>query len=446
MASDQGKTSNVNGIGILSDVLGKPVEAIGTTKFRPPYDPVPFGVFAGHRIGDGLRPRRHLAMDRWHAAQGATFEEYGGWMRPAAYPRPGESEADAVHREVKHVRDGVGLFEASPLGKIEVKGPDAAEFLDRMYVNRIGTLKPGCCRYAILLTETGVVFDDGVVTRIAEDHFLVGTTSGHAAAVAELFREWLQCEWTHLRVLVEDVTACWAVANLVGPRSRAVLERLAGDMDVSREAFPHMSARSGVVAGIPARIARVSFTGELSFEIAVPWRSAATLWDALTIAGVPEGIAPFGVEALMTMRVEKGYLHLGADTDGTTLPQDIGFGELVRKKPMDFVGRRSALRPDGLRDDRRSFVGLAITDGNPAPLPIGAHVLPAGTTRVQPGDGWVTSSIWSPTLGRPLALAMVARGQARMGEAVRIWDLGAWREARITSVRSYDPEGARLDV
>ncbi len=445
MASDQGKTSNVNGIGILSEVLGKPIEAIGTTKFRPPYDPVPFGVFAGHRTGDGLRPRRHLAMQDWHAAQGAVFEEYGGWMRPAAYLRPGEVEADAVHREVLAARTGVGLFEASPLGKIEVKGPDAAEFLDRMYVNRIGTLKPGRCRYAILLTENGVVFDDGVVTRIAEDHFLVGTTSGHASAVTELFREWLQCEWTSLRVLVEDVTTCWAVANIVGPRSRAVLERLAADMDVSREGFPHMTARQGAIAGIPARVARVSFTGELSFEIAVPWRAAEALWDALAIAGAPEGIAPFGVEALMTMRVEKGYLHLGADTDGTTLPQDIDFGEIMRKKPMDFVGRRSANRPDGMRVDRRSFVGLAVTDGNPAPLPIGAHVLPAGTTRPQPGEGWVTSSIWSPTLGKPLALAMVAGGQARIGERVRVWDLGTWREAQIAPVCSYDPEGARLN-
>jgi sarcosine oxidase subunit alpha len=446
MASDQGKTSNVNGIGILGAVLGKPIEAIGTTKFRPPYDPVPFGVFAGHRVGDGLRPRRYLSMDRWHAAQGAAFEEYGGWMRPTAYLRPCEREADAVRREVLAVRSSVGIFEASPLGKIEVKGPDAAEFLDRMYLNRIGTLKPGRCRYAILLTENGVVFDDGVVTRIAEDHFLVGTTSGHAAAVTELFREWLQCEWTSLRVLVEDVTTCWAVANIVGPRARAVLERLDSDVDFSRAALPHMSARQGHISGIPARVARVSFTGEMSFEIAVPWREAAALWDVLTTAGASEGIAPFGVEALMTMRVEKGYLHLGADTDGTTLPQDIGLGEIMRKKPMDFVGRRSASRPDGLRDDRRSFVGLAVTDGNPAPLPIGAHVLPVGTTQPQPGQGWVTSSVWSPTLGAPLALAMVARGQARIGEDVRIWDLGAWREARIAPVCSYDPEGARLDA
>jgi sarcosine oxidase subunit alpha len=446
MASDQGKTSNINGIGILGAVLGKPMEAIGTTKFRPPYDPVPFGVFAGHRIGDGLRPRRYLAMDHWHTEQGAAFEEYGGWMRPAAYLRPGENEADAVHREVTQVRNRVGLFEASPLGKIEVKGPDAAEFLDRMYVNRIGTLRPGRCRYAILLTENGVVFDDGVVTRLAEDHFLVGTTSGHAAAVTELFREWLQCEWTSLRVLVEDVTACWAVANIVGPRSRAVLERLASGMDVSRDSFPHMAAKQGAVAGIAARIARVSFTGELSFEVAVPWGAAEALWHALMTAGTAEGIAPFGVEALMTMRVEKGYLHIGADTDGTTLPQDIGLGEIMRRKPMDFVGRRSALRPDGLRDDRRSLVGLAVTDGDPTPLPIGAHVLPAGTTRPQPGEGWVTSSIWSPTLAEPLALAMVARGQARIGERVRVWDLDQWREARIAPVRSYDPEGARLDA
>ena len=446
MASDQGKTSNVNGIGILSTVLDKPMQAIGTTKFRPPYDPTPFGVFAGHRVGEGLRPRRRLALHDWHTEHGAALDEYGGWMRPAAYPRSGESEDAAVRREVLAVRSSVGLFEASPLGKIEVKGPDAAAFLDRMYVNTISTLKPGRCRYAIMLTENGTVYDDGVVTRLADDHFLVGTTSGHAAAIAETLREWLQCEWITMQVLVEDVTPCWAVANIAGPKARDVLAALEPDMDISSTAFPHMSARTGHVCGLPARIARVSFTGELSYEIAVPWRDAGTLWSVLVEAGAPHGLTPFGVEALMTMRIEKGFLHVGSDTDSTTLPQDIGFSGIMEKKKADFVGRRSALRPDGQRADRRSLVGLEVADGNPAPLVAGAHVLPADTIAPQPSQGWVTSSTWSPTLEASLALALVERGQDRMGERVRIWDLGTWREARITSLCQLDPEGARLDA
>lgn len=446
MASDQGKTSNVSGIGILSTLLERPMQAIGTTKFRPPYDPTPFGVFAGHRVGEGLRPRRRLALHDWHVKKGASLDEYGSWMRPAAYPRPGESEEDAIRREVLAVRSGVGLFEASPLGKIEVKGPDAGAFLDCMYVNTISTLKPGRCRYAIMLTENGTVFDDGVVTRLGDDHFLVGTTSGHAAAIAETLREWLQCEWTTMQVLVEDVTTCWAVANIAGPKARSVLAALEPDMDISGEAFPHMSARTGHVCGLPARIARVSFTGELSYEIAVPWRDAGRLWTALEEAGASHGLTPFGVEALMTMRIEKGFLHVGSDTDGTTLPQDIGFGGIMQKKKQDFVGRRSALRPDGMRADRRSLVGLEITDGKSVPLATGAHVLPATASGEQPSQGWVTSSAWSPTINAPLAFALVERGQDRMGDTVRVWDLGTWREARITSLCRYDPEGARLDA
>ena len=249
-----------------------------------------------------------------------------------------------------------------------------------------------------------------------------------------------------MRVLVEDVTTCWAVANVVGPQTRSVLDTLASDIDFSADAFAHMTAQRGYIGGIPARVARVSFTGELSYEIAVPWRCAGALWETLIAAGSSHGIVPFGVEALMTLRIEKGFLHIGADTDGTTLPQDIGLGAIMAKKTQDFVGRRSAHRPDGLRGDRRSFVGLEATDGNAAPLAIGAHILPAGTTQPQPGEGWVTSSTWSPTLGAPLALAMIERGEKRIGENVRVWDLGAWREARITRACRYDPQGTRLDV
>jgi sarcosine oxidase subunit alpha len=444
MASDQGKTSNVTGIQILSRLIGKPPEAIGTTKFRPPFDPVTIGAFAAHAVGDNLMP---LARTAAHAAAmkvGAKMENYGTWLRAAYFPRDGEDEHAAVAREVLAVRRGVGLFDASPLGKIEVKGPDAAEFLQRVYVNGVRNLKVGRCRYGLMLSEHGIVYDDGVFARIAEDHFLVGTTSGHAAAITDILQEWLQCEWVDLKVLVENVTTAWAVMNIVGPKAREVLASVGTDIDLSREAFPHMTYREGHVGGVPARVERVSFSGELSYEVAVPWQYGRALWDDMMRAGAAHGITPFGIEALMAMRIEKGFLHVGSDTDGTTMPQDIGFGGAMAKKPDDFIGRRSTMRPDGLRPDRRQLVGLETLDGG-GTLEVGAHVLEQDMTGSAATQGWVTSSVQSPTLGRPLAMALIERGEARMGETVRIWDLGKVRAARIVDPRFYDPAGERLD-
>ena len=444
MASDQGKTSNVSGIAILSGLLGKPATAIGTTRFRPPFDPVTIGAFAGRAVGCDLMPVAYAASHESALAAGARMEHYGHWDRAAYFPRGGETEQDAIAREVLAVRNAVGLFDASPLGKIEVKGPDAAEFLQRMYVNGVRNLEIGRCRYGLMLNENGIVYDDGVFARIAENHFLVGTTSGHAAAIADGFQEWLQCEWPHLQVLVENVTTAWAVMNLAGPRARDVLAAVGTVVDLSAEAFPHMTYRAGTVAGVPARIERVSFSGELSYEIAVPWSYGRGLWDALMKAGSAHAITPFGVEALMVLRVEKGFLHVGSDTDGMTVPQDIGFGNVVAKKPDDFVGRRSTMRPDALREDRRQLVGLEISDGGP-PLEPGAHILPVDAREARGTQGWVTSAIMSPTLNRPLAMALVERGEARIGETVRIWNLGKWRSARIADRRFYDPAGVRLD-
>ncbi len=336
------------------------------------------------------------------------------------------------------MRTGLGLFEASPLGKIEVKGPDAATFLDRIYVNTISTLKPGRCRYALMLDENGTIFDDGIVTRLAEDHFLVGTTSGHASAVAEILEEWLQCEWPSLRVLTQDVTTCWAVLNLAGPQARTVLESLDSTIDFTRDAFPHMHHREGAIAGIAARVARVSFSGELSYEIAVPWRDADRLWALLE----PHGPTPFGIEALMTMRIEKGFLHVGSETDGATQPQDVGLATVLANKRSDFIGRRSTRRSDSLRDNRRQMVGIAV---NGAPVECGAHIVGIGREGEIGSDGWITSSAWSPTIDAPVALAMVNGGAGRIGETVRIWDLGQWREGRIVEPCRYDPEGARLN-
>ncbi|MFO6448312.1 2Fe-2S iron-sulfur cluster-binding protein [Erythrobacter sp. NE805] len=442
MASDQGKTSNVNGLAIMGELLGKAPADVGTTRFRPPFDPTPLGLFAGHRRGATLAPRRVLPAAEAHQALGAAFEEYGGWMRPAFYPEAGEDERAAVAREVRAVRSAAGLFDASPLGKIEVAGPDAATLLDRMYVGTVSTLKVGRCRYGLMLTEGGIVFDDGVVARLAEDRFLVGTTSGKAAAVTASLREWLQCEWTDLAVAVEDVTTCWAVMNIAGPAARDILARLACDIDLSAEAFPHLAGREGRIEGVPCRIQRVSFSGELSFEIAVPASFGRALHDRLMAAGAPFGLAPFGVESLMVLRIEKGFLHVGSDTDGMTLPQDIGFGGPVKSKASDFVGRRSCLRPDGQRADRRQFVGLESCDGRV--LPVGAHIVAADAAPPAASQGWVTSSIASPTLGRPHALAMIEAGTARMGEAVTVWDEGTRYPARIVAPCAYDPEGARM--
>ena len=442
MASDQGKTSNVAGIHVLSNLIDKPAHAIGTTKFRPPFDPVTIGAFAGRVVGDDLMPLAQLPSHATLLAGGAVMEPYGHWLRAAYVPLLDETEAQAVAREVTAIRSAVGLFDASALGKIEVKGPDAAEFLQRMYVGGVRTLKVGQCRYGLMLSEHGIVYDDGVFARIGENHFLVGTTSGHAAAISEAFHEWLQCEWPHLRVLVENVTTGWAVMNVAGRDARAVLEAVGTDIDLSPAAFSHMAYRAGTVGGVRARIERVSFTGELSYEVAVPWCYGSALWEAMMDAGKSFGISPFGVEALMVMRIEKGFLHVGSDTDGTTYPQDVGFGDAVAKKKDDFVGRRSTMRSDGLREGRRQLVGLEITDGK-GPLAIGAHVLPPDATEARGTQGWITSSVHSPTLGRPLAMGLVASGRDRMGEEVRVWNMGAWRAARIADPHFFDPAGER---
>jgi sarcosine oxidase subunit alpha len=444
MASDQGKTSNVPAIQVLGGLLNKAPQAVGTTRFRPPFDPVTIGAFAGRAVGDMLHPLAELAAADRQGALGARFEEYGRWSRPAFVPRGGEDEAAAISREVLAVRSGCGLFEASPLGKIEVKGPDAGLFLDRMYVNTLSTLIGGRCRYALMLSEHGVVYDDGVVARLGPDHFLVGTTSGHAAAVAERFEEWLQCEWTDLRVLTQDVTTCWAVMTLAGPRAREAFAKLGTDIALASDEFPHLSVRCGSVAGLAARVQRVSFSGELSYEIAVPWRRGAELWDACMAAGASFGIIPFGVEALMTMRIEKGFLDVGADTDGTTFPQDVGFGGIMARKSSDFVGRRSTMQADGRREDRRQLVGLEPVDGGGV-LAAGAHVIAHGVAGERVSDGWVTSAAYSPTLQRPVALALVTRGQARFGEHVTVWDLGSERRARIVQGRFFDPAGERMN-
>ncbi len=438
MATDQGKTSSVNGVLALADLTGRAPADVGIVRARFPYTPVALGVFAGQRRGALYAPTRRLPLCSWHLAHGAVIDDYGGWQRPARYRRAAESDSDAERREVLAVRRAAGLFDGSPLGKIEVVGPDAATFLDRVYANTMSTLAVGRLRYGLMLNELGVIIDDGVVARLAADKFLVGTTSGGATRIATMLNEWLQCEWTDLRVLVAPVTTCFAVPTLTGPRARAVLEGVGTDIPVTPDAFPHMTFRVGKVAGINVRISRVSFTGEISYEITVPNSSAEQLWAALIAKGTPLGLEPVGIEVWMMLRLEKGYLHVGSDTDGTTSPDDVGWSQ-IHKRNVDFIGRRSLLRPENRRADRHQLVGL--TPMNGARLPIGAQLRAPGHD--QSSVGYITSSGVSPTLNRWVALAMVKGGLTRLGEHVEIASTSA-TFATIAPACAYDPAGERL--
>lgn len=436
MATDQGKTSNVNAIALLGAATSRTPEAVGVTRYRPPFTPVPVGAYAGRRRGHLYRPQRRTPIYEWHAAHGATFEEFGEWSRPAHYLRTGETRDDAMRREVLAVRRHVGLFDNSPLGKIEVSGPDAARFLDFIYANTMSTLKPGRLRYGIMLNEQGVILDDGVVGRLGEEKFWVGTTSGGAARIVALLEEWLQCEFLDYRVVVAPVTADWSVPTITGASARDVLTKLEPNFDISNEAFPHMSFRDGAIGGVPARLFRMSFTGELTYEIYVPSDRGAELWSRLINAGAPFDVEAVGIDAWLALRTEKGYLHVGSDTDATTTPDDIGWGH-IHKRSGDFVGRRSLLRPANRREDRHQLVGVETLDPVIVPA-VGEHL----RTSVSAIDGYVTSSCFSHTLGRSVALAMLKGGRRRMGEECTLAISGA--RVRVGNRVAYDVAGARL--
>ena len=442
MAIDQGKTSNVNGLGILALATGRSIPEVGTTRFRPPWHPATIGAWAGIELGALYQPFQHLPAHISHAGLGAQFADMGGWLRPEYYPRAGENEEQTIAREVLAVRNAVGLLDYSPLGKLEVCGPDAREFLNRIYVNHLATLPVGTARYGLMLNEQGIVVDDGVVVCLAEDHFLLHTTSGGASAVHRALEEWLQCEWITLRVLLTNVTTQWATFMLSGPRARAVLAELPCDIELSADALAHMQFRSGSLCGVPVRILRASFTGEVSFEISVPAACGQSLWEALLAAGEKHGIMPFGIEALMVLRTEKGFLHVGSDTDGNTMPQDLGWGGAIAKKGVDFIGRRSLALEVGQDPQRLQFTGIALLDET-ATTVSGAHVLSQDGTS---SAGYVTSACFSPTLGRTVALGIVAGARARVGETVSVYYEGRTQPARLVASCQVDPESVRLQA
>ena len=444
-AVDQGRTSGVLAAEIVNAMLGEGRGAQGPSNARPPSAPVPFVALAGPYGGDLLDPIRTTPIHPWHVERGAVFEDVGQWKRPWYFPLDGESMEQAVERECLAVRDAVGAMDASTLGKIEVVGVDAPAFLDRMYTNRMSNLKVGGIRYGLMLGLDGMVLDDGVAMRLAEDRYLVTTTTGGAATVLDRFEEWLQTEWPELRVWCTSVTEQWAVIAVNGPRARDVVSATGTDVDLSREAFPFMTFRDGSVAGVPARLARVSFSGELAYELHVAGGHGLEVWEAVMAAGEPLGIEPYGTEAMHVLRAEKGYVIVGQDTDGSVTPADLGMDWIVNPSKGDFVGRRSLRRGDTARSDRKHLVGLlpVTTD---AQLPEGAQIVLEDTGRIpMPLAGHVTSSYRSPALERSFALAMVAGGHELHGRTVYAPLPEGTIACTVTSPILYDPEGERRD-
>ena len=440
MATDQGKTSNLNGLALLADITGRGIPEVGTTTYRPPFTPVPFASLAGSRRGSIHNPVRRLPLEANHRAAGGVFQEYGGWLRPAYY---GGGEAGAsIQEEARRARQSVALFDGSTLGKIEVIGPRAAEFVDFIYYNTMSTLKPGHCRYGFMLSENGVVFDDGVLVRMDEHRFIVSCSSSHVAAVHARLEEWRQDRFGRDSVYIHNATAHYATLTVSGPNARQVVEALDLGAALDDASLPHMAVAAGRFAGDEVRIARVSFTGDRSYEISIRADRAEALWTRMRQEGRAFDAVLLGLESLMILRAEKGYIVIGKDTDGTTMPHDLGVAGPRTKRVNEFVGRRSLFTEAANSTNRNQLVGLAVREGE-APLATGAHGVEKGGSGLR-SIGFVTSSYRSPTLGRPVALALIERGAARHGETIDVQHLGVVRQATIVAPCAFDPEGRRL--
>lgn len=446
--TDQGKTGNINGMAILAKTLNQTIAETGTTTYRPNYTPVTFGSMAGQNLGHNLfDPARKTAMHGWHEENGAKFEDVGQWKRPWYYPKVGETIHDAVNRECLATRNSVGILDASTLGKIEVKGKDSAQFLEMMYTNNWMKLPVGMARYGFMLGEDGMVTDDGVTIRIAEDHFYMHTTSGGAAGVLSSMERWLQTEWPEMEVFLTSVTDHWATAAVVGPNSRKVVSAICDGIDFSAEAFPFMASRIGKIGELECRVNRISFSGELAYEVNLPANYGRLMWEKLMEAGEQYDITPYGTETMHVLRAEKGYVIVGQDTDGSVTVEDLGMSWAVSKTKADFLGKRSLSRPDTVRTDRKQLVGL-LTELPDSVLPEGAQLVNDPDAAIPvPMVGHVSSSYYSACCGHSIAMALVKNGRQRMGETVfaPLSD-GRVLKATITQPLFYDKEGAKPNV
>ena len=442
MGIDQGKTGNINVIGNIAKASNKKPDEIGTTTFRSPFTPVDFGSIAGQRNGATVLPFRHTPITQWNKDHGAVMYEAGArWQRPGYFPIDGGNMQCAINAEAEAVRYGVGVYDGSPLGKFDISGRDAAAFIDLLYTNDFADLEIGMGRYGIMLSDDGMILDDGVTFKLAENHYLMSTSTGFADLVFRHMEYLLQVECQSWQVWITPVTSQWCNATICGPKARDVLEALGTSIDISNDAFPFMAMREALVAGLPARICRVSFTGEVSFEINVWPRHAEAMWQRIMEIGGPFGIVPVGSETSHVLRVEKGFLSLGHEVDATADPFDLGMGWIMSRTKAHTIGRRSVDIRRSSGKPRRELVGLIPKSGGEL-VPEGAPITPNGD-RVA-SEGFVSACVWSVVNKQIIALGLLTDGRARIGETIIIRDRERVIEAVVTKPCFYDPKGERL--
>ena len=419
MGTDQGKLGNMHALGIISETAGTKMGEHGTTTFRPPYTPLTFGTIVGRNVGEYFDIFRKTPIHKWHVKNKAEFENVGQWKRAWYYPKNNEDMYQAVQRESKAARDSAGILDASTLGKIDIQGTDASEFLNRVYTNAWSKLAIGKCRYGLMLNEDGMVYDDGVTTRLGENHYIMTTTTGGAANVLSKLEDYLQTEWPELDVYLTSVTDHFATISVCGPNSKKIVSTVIDDLDFSDENFPHMTFKNAKIGKINCRVMRISFTGELSYEINVQANYAKSVWEKCMEAGKDFNITPYGTETMHLLRAEKGFIIVGQDTDGTMTPVDLQMDWIVSKKKYDFIGKRSLYRSDTIRDDRKQLVGL-LTDNPKDVLEEGSQIV--ADVKKSPVEmlGHVTSSYYSPNLKKSIALAVVTGGKNMMGKKLII--------------------------
>ena len=433
MGTDQGKLGNMHALGIISDTSGVKMSDLGTTTFRPPYTPLTFGTIVGRNVGEFFDIFRKTPMHDWHVDNNAEFENVGQWKRAWYYPKKGESMFDAVQRESKAARDGAGILDASTLGKIDIQGSDASEFLNRVYTNAWSKLAIGKCRYGLMLNEDGMVYDDGVTTRLDENHYIMTTTTGGAAKVLGKLEDYLQTEWPELDVYLTSVTDHFATISVCGPNSKKIVKKVIPDLDLSDEEFPHMSFKNAKIDNIKCRVMRISFTGEQSYEINIQANFGKSVWEKCMEAGKEFNITPYGTETMHLLRAEKGFIIVGQDTDATLTPIDLQMDWIVSKKKYDFIGKRSLYRSDTIREDRKQLVGIVTEDPREV-LEEGAQIVADVSKKPVEMLGHITSSYFSPNLNKSIALGVVKGGKNMLGKKLFIP-----MKNKIISVQVADP-------
>ncbi len=445
MGTDQGKLGNMHALGIIAETAGVKMGELGTTTFRPPYTPLCFGTIVGRNVGEYFDIFRKTPIHEWHVKNNAEFENVGQWKRAWYYPKTTEDMHQAVQRESKAARESAGILDASTLGKIDIQGTDASEFLNRVYTNAWSKLGIGKCRYGLMLHEDGMVYDDGVTTRLDENHYIMTTTTGGAANVMSKLEDYLQTEWPELDVYLTSVTDHFATISVCGPNSKKIVSKVIPDLDLSDENFPHMSFKNAKIDKVKCRVMRISFTGEHSYEINIQASFGKSVWEKCMEAGKEFNITPYGTETMHLLRAEKGFIIVGQDTDATMTPIDLQMDWIVSKKKYDFIGKRSLYRSDTIREDRKQLVGL-ITDDPKIVLEEGAQIVEDTNQKPIEMLGHVTSSYYSPNLNKSIALAVVRGGKNMMGKKLFIPMENKTISVTVADPVFLDKENKRLNA